>query len=61
MKKLSYLFIILFGLSLIATSCREEKTTSEKVEEALEDTGDAIEDVADDVADSAEDTVESNK
>ncbi|MBC3846267.1 hypothetical protein H8K90_07745 [Winogradskyella echinorum] len=55
MKKLSYLFIALFSLSLITTSCREEKSTGEKIEEAVDDTGDAIEDAADEVEDAVDD------
>lgn len=65
MKKFSYLFIALFSLSLLTTSCREEKSTGDKIEEAVDDTGDAIEDAAEDTgeamedaADDAEDAVE---
>ena len=56
-KKLSYIFLALFSLSLITTttSCREEKSTGEKIEEAVDDTGDAIEDAADDVEDAVDD------
>ncbi len=58
MKKLTYLFIALFSLSLLTTSCREQKSTGEKIEEAVDDTGDAIEDAADDVSDEVEDAVD---
>lgn len=58
MKKLTYVFIALFSLSLLTTSCREQKSTEEKVEDAVEDTGDAIEDAADDVKDAAEDAAD---
>jgi len=51
MKKFSYLFIALFSLSLMTTSCREQKSTGDKIEDAVDDTGDAIEDAADDVGD----------
>ncbi|WP_299100031.1 hypothetical protein [uncultured Winogradskyella sp.] len=51
MKKLSYLFIALFSLSLLTTSCREQKSTGEKIEDAVEDTGDAMEDAAEDAVD----------
>lgn len=61
MKKFTYLFIALFTLSLMTTSCREEKTAGEKVEEAVEDTGDAIEDAADDVGDEIEDITDDNE
>lgn len=59
MKKFTYLFIALFSLSLLTTSCREQKSTGEKIEEAVDDTGDAIEDAADDVSDEVEDAVDS--
>ena len=61
MKKFTYIFIALFSLSLLTTtSCREEKTAGEKVEEAVENTGDAIEDTAEDVGDEVEDAVDDN-
>jgi len=60
MKKLTYLFIALFSLSLLTTSCREEKSTGDKIEDAVDDTGDAIEDAADDVADEIDDAVDDN-
>ncbi|WP_040249012.1 hypothetical protein [Psychroserpens mesophilus] len=60
MKKLTFVFIALFSLSLLTTSCREEKSAGEKVEEAVEDTGDAIEDAADDVEDEVEDLADDN-
>ncbi|MCB0463775.1 MAG: hypothetical protein KDC81_13830 [Flavobacteriaceae bacterium] len=58
MKKFTYVFIALFSLSLLTTSCREQKSTGEKIEEAVDDTGDAIEDAADDVSDEVEDAVD---
>jgi predicted small secreted protein len=61
MKKFTYLFIALFSLSLLTTSCREEKSTGDKIEEAVEDAGDAIEDAADDVEDEVEDIADDNK
>ncbi|WP_178988461.1 hypothetical protein [Winogradskyella schleiferi] len=57
MKKLSYLFIALFSLSLMTTSCREQKSTGDKVEDAVDDAGDAIEDAADDVEDAVDDNM----
>ncbi|MFK7780718.1 hypothetical protein [Psychroserpens sp.] len=60
MKKLTYIFIALFSLSLITTSCREEKSTGEKIEEVVEETGEAIEDTADDVKDEVEDAIDDN-
>ncbi|WP_369994636.1 hypothetical protein [Winogradskyella sp.] len=55
MKKFSYLFIALFNISLIITSCREEKSPDEKVEEAMENVGEDLENASDDVKDAAED------
>ena len=55
MKKLSFLFIALFSLSLITTSCREQKSTGDKIEDVADDVGDAIQDVADDIEDSVDD------
>lgn len=54
MKKFTYLFIAIFSLSLLTTSCREEKSTEEKIEEAVEEAGDAVEDAADEVEDAVE-------
>ncbi|WP_299128659.1 hypothetical protein [uncultured Winogradskyella sp.] len=59
MKKFTYLFITLFCLGLMTTSCREEKSTGEKVEDAVEnaadEAGDAVEDAADEVEDAVDD------
>ncbi|WP_193434740.1 hypothetical protein [Confluentibacter citreus] len=56
MKKLAYIFIIVLSMTAF-NSCRE-KTTGEKVEDAVEsaadDTGDAIEDAADDIEDAVD-------
>lgn len=54
MKKFTFLFITLFSLSLITTSCREQKSVEEKVEDVADD----IEDTAEDVADDIEDTID---
>lgn len=54
MKKLSYLFIALFSLTLLTTSCREQKTTEHKVEDAFDEAGNAIEDSADEVENAAD-------
>tara|TARA_R110000868_G_scaffold137246_1_gene350714 strand:- start:1864 stop:2001 length:138 start_codon:yes stop_codon:yes gene_type:complete len=45
MKKLAKLFLILFTVSTVFTSCRE--TTGDKVEDAVEDVADEAEDVVD--------------
>ncbi|MBV7268255.1 phasin family protein [Winogradskyella luteola] len=55
MKKFTYIFLALFSLSIIVSSCREEKTADEKVEEALDEISEELEDASDDVKDAAED------
>lgn len=45
MKKLAKIFLILFTLSTVFTSCRE--TTGDKVEDAVEDVADDVEDAVD--------------
>ena len=56
MKKLTYIFIVVLAMTAF-NSCRE-KTTGEKVEDAVEsaahDAGDAIEDAADEIEDAVE-------
>ncbi|QXP58923.1 MULTISPECIES: hypothetical protein [Flavobacteriaceae] len=47
MKKLAHTFIILFSLSMLLTGCREEKSTGEKVEDAVENAADEVEDAVD--------------
>ncbi|WP_452220820.1 hypothetical protein [Lacinutrix salivirga] len=54
MKKLAYTFILLFSLSIVLTGCRDEKSTGEKVEDAVEDVADDVEDAADDVEDAVD-------
>ncbi len=56
MKKSVYL--LLFATSIIFTSCRDEKSTGEKVEDAVENVGDGIEDAADDVSDGIKDAAD---
>lgn len=55
MKKLTIICIVLFSLSLLTTSCREQKSTGEKIEDSVDNVGDALEDTADDVKDATED------
>ncbi|WOD44388.1 MULTISPECIES: hypothetical protein [Flavobacteriaceae] len=45
MKKLAKVFLILFTISTVFTSCRE--TTGDKVEDAVEDVADDVEDAVD--------------
>jgi predicted small secreted protein len=58
MKKLLYTFLLLFTMSTVFTGCREEKSTGEKVEDAVDDAGDAVEDAADDVGDAIDDATD---
>lgn len=54
MKKLTYSFILLFSLSTILSSCRNEKTAGEKIEDGIEEVGDGIEDAAYDAGNTLE-------
>ncbi|MBU2951117.1 hypothetical protein KO493_10460 [Tamlana agarivorans] len=58
MRKILLALVLLFTVSTIFTGCRDEKSTGDKIEEAVEDTGDAIEDTADDVGDVVDDVVD---
>ncbi|MDY7394986.1 hypothetical protein UMM65_07015 [Aureibaculum sp. 2210JD6-5] len=59
MKRISYLFLVLFISAMsfgTATSCKEKKEDpGEKIEEAAEEVGDEIEDAADEVEDEIDD------
>lgn len=55
MKKLIIAFVLLFTVSTAFTSCRDQKSPEEKIEEAMDEVGDEIENAADDVKDAAED------
>ncbi|MBQ0786448.1 MAG: hypothetical protein KBT69_03045 [Oceanihabitans sp.] len=56
MKKLIYSAILVFTMSAVFTSCREDK--KDKVEDAVEDVTDDIGDGLEDVGDEIEDVVE---
>ncbi|MDA0176619.1 MULTISPECIES: hypothetical protein [Mesoflavibacter] len=47
LKKSIYALVLMFSLATAFTSCREEKSTGEKVEDAVEDVADDIEDAVD--------------
>ena len=51
MKKLAFILLTIITVGTIFTSCREEKTTGEKIEDGIEEVGDGLEDAADDVED----------
>ncbi|WP_281541282.1 hypothetical protein [Maribacter aestuarii] len=44
----------------IATSCREEKSTGEKIEDSVDEVGDDVEDAVDDAGDAIEDATDDN-
>ncbi|SHJ12997.1 hypothetical protein [Algibacter luteus] len=51
MKKIILALVFLFSLSVAFTGCREEKSTGDKIEEAVEEVGDGVEDAADEIED----------
>jgi hypothetical protein len=57
-KNTIYLIALVFALA--TTSCRE-KTTGEKIEDAVESVGDDVKDAVDDVGDEIEDVVDDNE
>ncbi|GAA4232637.1 hypothetical protein GCM10022291_07860 [Postechiella marina] len=59
-KSILYLtFALLFTASLSTfTSCRDQKSTSEKVEESIDEAGDAIEEGAEEVEDEIDDATD---
>lgn len=63
MKRAIYLFLIAFittmSLSTLS-SCREDKTAGEKIEDAVEDTGDEIEEGVEEVEDEIDDATDDN-
>ncbi len=59
MKKIFISVLSIVFLATITLSCRE-KTTGEKVEDAVEDVGDAVEDGAEEVKDAVEDVADDN-
>ncbi|WP_452218691.1 hypothetical protein [Lacinutrix undariae] len=59
MKKIFLTFALLFTITTVFTSCRDQKKTpQEKVEDTVDDAGDAIEDAADDVEDAVDDAAD---
>ncbi|ASV30767.1 hypothetical protein [Maribacter cobaltidurans] len=58
MRKSLFMFLFCLMTVGIALSCREEKSTGEKIEEGVEDVGDGIEDGAEEVEDAVEDVAD---
>lgn len=47
--------LLLFGVTLSVTSCRDQKKNDNKVEQALDDAGDAVDNAADATGDALDD------
>ena len=60
MKKLMYALLFLFTTSTLLSSCRETKSTEDKMEDRIEEVADDVEDGAEEVADEVEDAVDDN-
>lgn len=58
MKKLTYFFILLISTATLFTSCREKKTTGDKIKDNIENIEDDIKDAADDVSEEIKETKE---
>ncbi|WP_185967822.1 hypothetical protein [Formosa sediminum] len=57
MKKSAYILLVAIAMTASLstfTSCREEKSTGDKIEDVADDVGDGIEDAADDVEDAVD-------
>jgi|GEM_PF-928584 len=57
-RNILYAITILLSLSLLTTSCRETKSTEEKVEDTIEEVGDSMEEGAEEVEEAVEDGAE---
>tara|TARA_R110002167_G_scaffold33327_12_gene107093 strand:+ start:2844 stop:3026 length:183 start_codon:yes stop_codon:yes gene_type:complete len=60
MKKSAYMFLFTFMTIIAASSCRE-KTTSEKIEDGVEEVGDDIEEGVEEIGDEIDDATDDNK
>jgi len=60
MKKSLLMLLFAFMTVSVATSCRDEKSTGEKMEEGIDEVGDDIEEGADEVEDAVEDATDDN-
>lgn len=58
MRKSILLFLFCLMTVGIALSCREEKSTGEKIEDGVEEVGEEIEDGAEEVEDAVEDVAD---
>ncbi|MHA7056931.1 hypothetical protein ACWGOQ_0006905 [Aquimarina sp. M1] len=60
MKKSIISFAAMCLIVATTLSCREKKTTGEKVEDAVEEVGDEVEEGAEDVKDAVDDATDDN-
>ena len=60
MKKITYIFALLFITAITFTGCREEKSTGEKMEDGIEEVGEDIEEGVEEVEDEVEDATDDN-
>ena len=51
MKKVLFILLFVFATSITITSCRDTKSTSEKVADDIEEVADEVEDEVEDVVD----------
>lgn len=51
MKKIILILVILFTISAVFIGCRDEKSTQDKIEEAVDEVGNGLEDAGDKVED----------
>ncbi len=60
MRKSLYMFAFALMTVVFAMSCREEKSTGEKIEDGIEEVGDGVEEGAEEVEDAVEDATDGN-
>jgi len=58
MRKSLYMFAFTLMTIVFVMSCREEKSTGEKIEDGIEEVGDGIEDGAEEVEDAVDDATD---
>jgi hypothetical protein len=61
-KSFAFTLLLLFFTVTLSTftSCREEKTAGEKIEEGVEDVGDGIEEGVEEIGDEIDDNTDEN-
>ncbi len=60
MKRITISILTLAFFTTISISCREKKTTGEKVEEAVEEVGESVEEGVEEVKDEIDDATDGN-